>query len=295
PFANMSDDKDQEYLADGIVEDALTALSQVSSLFVVARNSSFAFKGKNPDVRDVGRQLGVRYVLEGSVRRSGDRLRVTAQLIDATDGSHVWAERYDRRVQDIFDIQDELTKEIVTALRIKLTDGEQANIWLRSTNNIEAWGYAMRGAEHVWRGTAADMAQARILLERAVASDPAYAKGAALIALTHYYDNRFNYTPSREESKKKAAEWTAKALELDPDDQFAMLMRSLVMTFDGQFNDAVEGMKRVVARSPSDAMAWGAYGRVLVNAARPVEAEQAVRHAMRLNPFYPVNYLAVLA
>ena len=194
----MSEDKDQEYLADGIVEDTLTALSQVSSLFVVARNSSFAFKGKNPDVRDVGRQLGVRYVLEGSVRRSGDRLRVTAQLIDATDGAHVWAERYDRRVQDIFDIQDELTKEIVTALRIKLTDGEQANIWLRSTNNIEAWGYAMRGAEHVWRGTAADMAQARILLERAVASDPAYAKGAALIALTHYYDNRFNYSPSRE-------------------------------------------------------------------------------------------------
>ena len=153
PFQNMSGDPEQEYLADGIVEDTLTALSQVSSLFVVARNSSFAFKGKNPDVREVGRLLGVRYVLEGSVRRSGDRLRVTAQLIDATDGSHVWAERYDRQVQDIFDIQDELTKEIVTALRIQLTDGEQANIWLRSTHNVEAWGYAMRGADHIHRGT----------------------------------------------------------------------------------------------------------------------------------------------
>ena len=156
PFASMSDDKDQEYLADGIVEDTLTALSQVSSLFVVARNSSFAFKGKNPDVRDVGRQLGVRYVLEGSVRRSGDRLRVTAQLIDATDGSHVWAERYDRRVQDIFDIQDELTKEIVTALRIKLTDGEQANIWLRSTNNHRSLGIRDARAEAHLRGTTAD-------------------------------------------------------------------------------------------------------------------------------------------
>jgi adenylate cyclase len=295
PFANMSDDKDQEYLADGIVEDTLTALSQVSSLFVVARNSSFAFKGKNADVRDVGRQLGVRYIVEGSVRRAGDRLRVTAQLIDATDGAHIWAERYERQVQDIFAIQDELTKEIVTALRIQLTDGEQANIWLRSTNNIEAWGCAMRGADHIWRGTAADMAQARVFLERAMACDPAYAKGAALIALTYYYDNRFNYTPSKEDSHRNAAAWTTKALDLDPDDQFAALMRSLVMTLDGRFHDAVEGMKQVVARSPNDALAWGAYARVLVNAEQPIEAEHAIRHAMRLNPFFPVNYMAVLA
>jgi adenylate cyclase len=291
----MSDDKDQEYLADGIVEDTLTALSQVSSLFVVARNSSFAFKGKNLDVREVGRQLGVRYVLEGSVRRAGDRLRVTAQLIDAADGAHIWAERYERQVQDIFEIQDELTKEIVTALRIQLTDGEQANIWLRSTNSLEAWGYAMRGADHIWRGTAADMAQARIFLERAVACDPAYAKGSALIALTHYYDNRFGYTPSREESKRRAAEWTSKALELEADDQLAALMRSLVMTLDGNFKDAVEGMKQVVARSPNDAFVWATYARVLVNAENPIEAEHAICHAMRLNPFYPVNYRAVLA
>jgi len=295
PFDNMSDDKDQEFLADGIVEDTLAALSQISSLFVVARNSSFAFKGKNADVREVGRQLGVRYVLEGSVRRSADRLRVTAQLIDALNGAHVWAERYERPVNDIFDIQDELTKEIVTALRIKLTDGEQANIWLRSTSNVEAWGYAMRGADHIWRGTATDMAQARVLLERAVDCDPAYAKGAALIALTYYYDLRFSYTPSREEAKHKATEWTAKALELDRGDLLAKLMQSLVMTLDNRFGDAVEGMKQVVARSPNDAFAWATYARVLVNAEQPVEAERAVRHAMRLNPFYPVNYLAVLA
>src|SRR5262249_48383220 len=156
PFTNMSGDKEQEFLADGLVEDTITTLSQVSSLFVVARNSSFAFKGKSIEIREVGRQLGVRYVLEGSVRRSDNRLRVTAQLIDATDGAHIWAERYDRQIQDVFDVQDELTKEIVTALRIKLTDGEQASLWLRSTNNVEAWGYAIRGADHIWRGTAAD-------------------------------------------------------------------------------------------------------------------------------------------
>jgi adenylate cyclase len=294
PFANLSGDKDQEYLADGIVEDTLTALSQVSSLFVVARNSSFAFKGKNPDIREVGRQLGVRYVLEGSVRRSGDRLRVTAQLINATDGSHVWAERYDRRVQDIFDIQDELTKEIVTALRIQLTEGEQASIWLRSTNNVEASGYAVRGADHIWRGTAADMAQARSLLERAVVCDSAYAKAVALIALTHYFDVRFNYTPDKEESKRRAVDWAAKALELDPNDQYGALMRCAAMTFDGYFKEAVEGVKQVISHCPNDAFCWLCLARFLVNAEEPREAEQAIRHAMRLNPFYPINYLAVL-
>jgi adenylate cyclase len=294
PFANMSGDVEQEYFADGLTEDTLTTLSQVSSLFVVARNSSFAFKGLNPDVRDVGRQLGVRYVLEGSVRRSGDRLRVTAQLIDATDGAHVWAERYDRRIQDIFDIQDELTKEIVTALRIKLTDGEQASIWLRSTNNIEAWGYAVRGADHIWRGTAADMAQARSFLERAVECAPTYSKAAALVSLTHYFDVRFNSTPSKEESKRKAAEWATTALELDPSDQYAAIVRCLVMTFDGRFEEAVEGMRQVIERSPNDAFCWLVLARLLVNAEQPQEAEQAIRHAMRLNPFYPINYLAVL-
>ena len=211
-------------------------------------------------MRDVGRQLGVRYVLEGSVRRSGDRLRVTAQLVDATDGSHVWAERYDRRVQDIFDIQDELTKEIVTALRIKLTDGEQANIWLRSTDNVEAWGYAMRGADHMWRGTAADMAQARVLFESAVACDPAYAKAAAMVAQTHYFDIRFNYTRSFEESERKATEWTSKALELDPDDQYALMLKSALLTIRGEFSAAVEGMKRLIARSPNDVFLLAFFG-----------------------------------
>jgi len=294
PFANMSGDAEQEYFADGLAEDTLTTLSQVSSLFVVARNSSFAFKGLNPDVRDVGRQLGVRYVLEGSVRRSGDRLRVTAQLIDATNGAHVWAERYDRRIQDIFDIQDELTKEIVTALRIKLTDGEQASIWLRSTDNIEAWGYAVRGADHIWRGTAADMAQARSFLERAVECAPTFAKAAALISLTHYFDVRFNYTPSKEESKRKAAEWATTALELDPSDQYAALVRCVVMTFDGRFVEAVEGIRQVIERSPNDAFCWLALARLLINSEQPKEAEQAIRQAMRLIPFYPINYLAVL-
>lgn len=294
PFTNLSGDSDQEYLADGIVDDVITALSQVSSLFVVARNSSFKFKGKNSDAREVGQQLGVRYLLEGSVRRSGDRLRVSAQLIDVADGSHVWAERFERRFQDIFDIQDQLTKEIVTALRIRLTDGEQASLWLRSTNNVEAWGYATRGADHMGRGTAADNAEARALLERAVACDPGYVKATALIALTHYLDWVLNYSSSQAESRQKLAQFASRALELDPEEAYALLVRGLSDYVEGRFDAAIEGVNRAVAKSPNDALGWLYLARVLVAEERSEEAEKAIRHAMRLNPFYPVLYLGVL-
>ena len=153
----------------------------------------------------------------------------------------------------------------------------------------------MRGADHMWRGTAADMAQARVLFESAVACDPAYAKAAAMVAQTHYFDIRFNYTRSFEESERKATEWTSKALELDPDDQYALMLKSALLTIRGEFGAAVEGMKRLIARSPNDAFCWLSLARFLINDEQPQEGEQAMRHAMRLNPFYPVNYLAVLA
>jgi TolB-like protein/Tfp pilus assembly protein PilF len=294
PFVNMSSDAEQEYFADGIVEDVLTSLSQLSSLFVVARNSSFAFKDKNVDVREVARQLGVRYILEGSVRRSGDRLRVTAQLVDATNGSQLWAERYERQVSDVFDIQDELTKEIVTALRIQLTDGEQASMWLRSTNDFEAWGYATRGEDLLWRGRASDIAQARSFLEQAVACDPSYAKALALIGLTHYFDVRFNYSTSRDVSQRKIAEYASKTLQLVNDEPYGIWVRALLQSLNGNFQAPVLDMKSVVAKHPSHALFWFGLARLLINAGQPDEAEKAMRHAMRLNPLYPINYLAVL-
>jgi TolB-like protein/Tfp pilus assembly protein PilF len=294
PFTNMSGDPEQDHFADGMVEEITVALGRVPGLFVIARNSSFAFKGKTIDVRDVGRQLGVRYAVEGSVRRSGDRVRVAAELIDTSDGTTLWAERYERRVQDIFDIQDELTKEIVTALRVHLTDGELAAVWLRSTNNIEAWGYATRGADHIWRGTALDMAQARAFLERAVACDPGYAKAAALIALTHYFDIRFNYKPAKDESQRLMAEQVYKAIQLNPEEPYAIWMRANLKSLEGRFDDAVDDARLAVAKNPNDAHCWLGVARLSVNAGRPAEGEQAIRHAMRLNPFYPINYLAVL-
>ncbi len=144
PFDNMSGDPEQEFLADGLAEDIITALSKVSEMFVIARNSTFAYKGKSPDVRQVASELGVRTVLEGSVRRAGDRVRITAQLIDAKTGRHLWAERYDRQIVDIFDLQDEITQEIVTALEVRLTKGEQVRLRRRQTNHIEAWDLYVR-------------------------------------------------------------------------------------------------------------------------------------------------------
>jgi adenylate cyclase len=166
-FDNLSGDPDQEFFSDGLAEDNITALSKIERMRVIARNSTFAYKGRALDLRRIADELGVRYVLEGSVRRGGGRLRITAQLIDANDGSHLWAEHYDRPVDDLFDIQDEITKEIVTSLRVKLTDGEQARVWARGTNNIEAWQFGIQAWEIFRRFSVSDYLEARTLAEKA--------------------------------------------------------------------------------------------------------------------------------
>jgi len=175
PFDNMSGDPEQQYFADGISEDIITALSKVSRLRVVARNSSFAYKGQSSDIRKIAGELSVGYVLEGSVRRGGNRIRVTAQLIDASVDTHIWAERYDRSVDDIFDIQDEIAKEIVTNLRVQLTDGETALMISGGTDNVEAWQYCIRAGDLWFRLNGSDHLSARELLELAIELDPNYA------------------------------------------------------------------------------------------------------------------------
>lgn len=294
PFDNMSSDPEQGYFADGITEDIITTLSYISSLFVIARNSCFVYKGKARDLRQVGQELGVRYVLEGSVRRSADRIRITAQLIDANSGSHLWADRYDRLLADVFDIQDELTKEIVTALRVVLTEGEEARVWQRSTDSISAWDDAVRGVDHIWRGTAADTMAARQYLTAAIGHDPRYAKAIAMLALTYYFDVRFSYTTAIEEAQRQFIELTDRASALDPNEPYAIGMKANVLVFDGRFDEAVREARRALAISPSDAFLLLLAARVFINGEQLAEAEQAIRSAMRLNPFYPVNYLAVL-
>ena len=295
PFDNMSGDPEQEYFGDGLAEDIITTLSKISSLFVIARNSSFSFKGKAIDVRRIAADLGVRYVLEGSVRKSSNRLRISAQLIDAIDGHHLWAERYDRELDDIFDIQDEMTREIVSALRLKLSDGEQAQIWLRGTENITAWTSAMQAFELVMQGSPAENAQARELFERALAEDAGYTLALAWIGKTHYFDIRFGFSASPEESLAKASQIGEQALRQNPNEAYAHNLVSFVRTSQGRYEEAVVEARIAVSLSPNDAYIKLGLARILINAGHPEEGDVHMREAMRLNPFHHTYYFGILA
>ncbi len=294
PFTNMSGDPEQEFFGDGLAEDIITTLSKISSLFVIARNSSFAFKGQAKDVRDIAANLGVRYVLEGSVRQSANRLRINAQLIDAVDGHHLWVERYDRRRADIFDIQDEMMREIVTALRLKLSDGEQSQIWLRGTENVDAWLNVMQALELAMRGSRAEMAQARDLFQQAVEADPNYSFALAWVGITHWFDVRFGFSSSPAESALQVSKLAAWVLEQDSPEPYALMVVAMDRGLSGKFDEAVELLRQAVALSPNDAFLKAALSRHLVFAGYPKEGEVMVREAMRLNPFFPNYYLGIL-
>src|SRR6185295_7282294 len=185
PFDNMSQDPAQDYFSDGITEDITTDLSRLSSLFVIARNSAFTYKGKAVKVQDVSREMGVRYVLEGSVRKANDQVRITAQLIDATTGGHLWSERYDRPLKDVFALQDEIVQKIVTTLKLQITLTEQGHIVRKTTDNLEAYDFLLRGLESGNRSTKEANAQARQLYEKAIALDPQYAEAYARLSRTY--------------------------------------------------------------------------------------------------------------
>src|SRR5664279_5641741 len=222
PFNNMSGDPEQEYFSDGITEDIITDLSKIAGLMVIARNSSFTYKGKSVDIRNVGRELGVRSVLEGSIRRAGNRVRITAQLIDAATGGHVWADRFDRDLTDIFAVQDEVTRHIVEALKVKLTPGEEARIADTPTDNLEAHDLFLQGRA---LATSPNIngriyAQAVEFLTKAVALDPGYAQAYAQLALTHVFDFHNRWTGSPDASLRLAGELAARAILADPNEPF---------------------------------------------------------------------------
>jgi adenylate cyclase len=220
PFANMSTDPEQEFFSDGITEDIITALSKIGSLLVVARNSTFTYKGTAVDVKQVSREQGVRYVLEGSVRKAGNRVRVTAQLIDATTGHHAWAERYDRDLEDIFAVQDEITREVVVALDVRLREGEQARIWSGGTKNVEAWECVRLGQEALNRVKREDRIEARRLFERALELDPSYPTAWSSLGGVYFHEAEYGTEYATEADREAVLEssvaYVTKALELDP-------------------------------------------------------------------------------
>ena len=295
PFDNMSRDPEIEFFGDGIADDIITALSKISSMRVIARNSSFAYKGASPDLRRVADELGVRYVLEGSIRRGGDRLRITAQLIDAGDGSHLWAERFDRVLDDIFDIQDEITKEIVTALRVRLTDGEQALVWARGTDNVEAWQCCVRASELFIRFNTSDYLEARSLAERATELDPNYAHAWAVIGFTHWWDGRLGYTSETEVKFQRANEIADHAMALDDTVSWVIGLRALASAALGRYDEAVAVAERGVAHHPGNADVRAFLAFALWCAGRYPEALDHMRAAMALNPHCPNWYRNALA
>ncbi len=295
PFDNMSDDPEQEYFADGLAEDIITSLSKVSSLFVIARNSTFAYKGKAVDIRTVADELGVRYVLEGSVRKGGARLRITAQLIDAGDGSHLWAERYDRTVEDIFDIQDEITQEITTTLQVRLTEGEQVRLRRRQTANLAAWDLYVRARTSLLRFAFEENIMAREQATRALELDPEFSAPWALLAWTYLTDARVGWSGSAAASLEQGAEAALKALEIDETEADAHAMLCAIRAQQQRWKEAEQAGRRAIALSPSSADHYVFYAVLLNFTGRAEEAQNLIRKAMRLSPFYPDMYLGILA
>ena len=291
PFVNMSGDPEQEYFADGISEDIITALSKISQLFVIARNSSFTFKGKTVRIQEVSKNLGVRYVLEGSVRKAGNRVRITSQLVDGVTGGHLWAERFDRDLTDIFAVQDEVTQEIVSALALNLTEGEQQRLASEHTDNLEAYDCFLRGRERWWRHTKEPNVQAQGMLQRAVELDPNFAPAYAFLALAHMHDyvNQWSASPSR--SLERAHELAQRAVALDDSYPRAHWALGAIYLWMRRHDEAISEIERAISLDPNFADGHIVLGFILHYAGRSEEALECFDRGMAFDPYHPDIYL----
>jgi adenylate cyclase len=299
PFDNLSVDPEQEYFADGIAEDLITLLSAWRDFPVIARNSSFTYKGRAVDVKQVSRELGVRYVVEGSVRKAGDRLRITAQLIDATTGGHVWAERYDRELEDIFTIQDEITAAIAGAMGAKLAVTEEARAAQKSPASVTAYDLLMRGrhchAQRAWEEDFDEMqAEARSCFERAIEINPRSAAAFAWLAMTHWaawYSPGIAPAQSPEEMERAAR----RSVSLDPELPMAHLALGIAHQFRGEYMDAIASARHAIELDPSFARAYRILGWFLASSGKPDEGIEAIEKGMRLSPRDPSLFLFLAA
>ena len=291
PFDNMSGDPKQDYLGDGISENIITALSYIPEMFVIARNSSFSYKGTAAKIQQVSEELGVRYVLEGSVLKSGDKVRITAQLIDALTGGHMWSERYDRDLKDLFSLLDEITQAVTVSLQVELTHGEQARISFGSTRNFEAWGYAVKGMSIFYKFGKEDMARSRKLFEKAVEIDPDYAFPVGMLAWTHKIDAQFGYTDSKDSALKLSAELANKSLAMNDKNPMVHSLLSHIHLIHGDHEKAIQEGEKAVASGPNVAGAYMLFGEVLIYSGHFEEAVKMCETAMRLHPHAPLFYL----
>jgi adenylate cyclase len=291
-FNNMSGDPDQEYFSDGIADDIITELARSHSLFVIARNSSFFYKGRQVTITQIAGELGVRYILEGSVRRSGSRVRVTAQLIDAETGNHIWAERYDRALEDVFAVQDEIRMAVVTAILPAVADAELRHALRKPPESLGAWEACQRGLWYMAKHTPADTEQARHFFRRASELDALFATPHALLAICYHYMMAFGELVRADQEMAEVE--VRKAIALDPDDSSALATLSAISLYDyGDFEAALEHADHAVAVNPNDFGAHLVRARALAQAGRPAEAEEPLLIALQLSPRDPLKSSAI--
>ena len=292
PFNNLSGDPTQDYIADGISENIISALSKISEMFVIASNSTFTYKGKPVKIQQVSEELGVRYVLEGSAHKIGNRVRITAQLIDTTTGHHLWSEKYDRDMKDLFALQDEIAHKIIVELQVKLTEGEQARVSQKSTTNLEAWSYAVRGLKLFERSSKENNAKAMELFEQAVELDPGYVWAWVRLAWTHLVASRaLGWSHSPFESFKKTVEISQKVLALDESDSDVRALLGVVCLRQKRYEQAIIEGEKALALGPTNAQAHVILAASMNTVGRFDEAIKLVKKAMRLHPYYPAYYL----
>ena len=289
PFANMSGDAEQEYFADGISEDIITALSKLPPLFVIARNSSFTFKGKNVHVAEVGKSLGVRYILEGSVRKAGDRVRITAQLIDSTTGGHLWAERFDRQLTDIFAVQDDVAHHIVSALALNLSTSDRSSVTSVHTDNPEAYDCFLRGREVWYLYTKESDIEAERLLRRAVELDPLFVPAIAFLAAA---EARVSFwAESQGAGLERAMETARQAVKLDERNSLALWAFAMIAVFTRRYDEAASAGETGVAVNPNNAEAHTVLGVTRLYTGRFEDAIACFDRAMALDPYFPGLWL----
>jgi TolB-like protein/cytochrome c-type biogenesis protein CcmH/NrfG len=303
PFQNMSGDPDQEYFADGLTEDIITGLSRQPWFFVIARNSTFAYKGEAVDVRDVASELGVRYVLEGSVRRSANRVRVTGQLIDATLGNHLWADRYDRELADIFELQDEITNSVIGSVGPQILVAEAARVRRKPPQNIDAWDLVMQAVPHMWRMSPDEHRRAQMLLQQAIELDPDYAHAHALLGWIYITMFNLNVRTPIGEFTDKALDAGAKAVALDDQEPWGHLVLGLGHARRRRPEAARAHLSRAVELNPNFALGYAGLGYALACGGAPERGLQSLEQANRLSPRDPflatyapiVRYMAFFA
>jgi adenylate cyclase len=291
PFVNMSGDPEQEYFSDGITEEIITGLSKVPRLIVIARNSSFTYKGKSVKVQQVGQELGVRYVLEGSVRKAEDRVRITVQLVDATTGHHLWAERYNRDLRDIFALQDEITVNVMRTMQVELTEGEQACEWLKGgSQKLEAYEKGMKGMQLFRLFSPEGNVQARKIFEECIALDPGYPGPYVMLAWTHLTAVYNGWSKSPEESIMQALDLAQRAIALDSSQADAFSLLGNIYLLTRQYEKAITEGERAVALNPNRADSHVWLAMILTASGKPEDAVELIYKAIRLNPFPPNWY-----